>query len=371
MNSRKSSIFLVMLVTLLLTGCSRANDGEVTSQPSDVIEQSISAGDVFLASNLKIRSEITDTGGTPQKTYVIELYVDRNGNGQGLIGIGDIVLDVYAVNDKLYVVVDDDVVVLLTDITSRLIFANTAIEGSNDLGILGFTLDQNSMPISYSARSGSLVIHTEYAQSSNEFTPVSVVSTTDKNFTDAVKYILDYYANSAVTDMESVDKDQVLDFYIKSNYGVQIGASIFSVGDTCNPSTYFYGYTPEGIVVSHAYRLDERLDFTHVSYILDTGRTVFTLLGNYVQAIQTTADFSFLGIKRGTSSEELGKILGYNLRGDDLANWKALDENLVLVEVNNDVYHCTLGNLNVEFRCKSRALSSIYIEQALDFTKVE
>lgn len=359
---------MCVLLTALV-GCSRGVSSE-TPMPAESSETYVTPGDVFMASNLKIRTDITDNSGAEPKSYVVEVYTDKNGNGQGLISIGDLVLDVRVVNNDVYVVVDSGVVVRLTDISGRMIFTETAVSGSTDLETLGFELDPNGFPLSYSARSGTLVLNTKYAQSTNEFTPASIVATTDKKFVDAIKYILDYLADSAVSGVEvEPTTSPVSDFYIESNYGVIIGDKLFSVGDTCNPSTYFFEQTPEGIMLSHAYRLDERLDFTHVSYISETGRTVFTLMGNYVQAIQTTATFSFLGIEKGISTDELEYKLGYKLSKDEVETWTSLDEKLSVVEVKNNVYYCALGNLSVEFRCKNRILTEIYVEQALDFKR--
>lgn len=370
MRLRIAGIVLATVSLTTLCGCGKGlDDSGQSNTPTVSTEQVSYLGDVFLESNLKIQSTITDTSVDPSRSCTVELYVDGDGDGQGLLGFGDQVLDVRVVNDMLYIIVDQTTVVGVTNITGRLVFSDTTLAGYDDLATVGFTLDAAGTPIQYAARQGTTNVSTRYAQSVNSFDTASVTATTTMGFNEAIVYIMDYLSEQQVSVESPEENPEVKDFYIGSEYGVAIDGTVFSIGDTCNPSTYFNGLTPEGLVDSFTYRQDERVDFTNASYISNTGRTVFTLMGNYVQAIQTTADFSFLGIEKGMSANDLKYALGYKLTTKQMETWEPIDPDLVVTGNKSQDYYCTVGNLYVEFRCTKNVLTEIYIEQTLDFKR--
>ena len=88
---------------------------------------------------------------------------------------------------------------------------------------------------------------------------------------------------------------------------------------------------------------------------------------NYVQALQTNADFSFLGIRRGTTEKELKALLGYRLSNKEMVGWEPLDTALVVEDFRSGTFYCKVGNLNVELRTDKGVLSEVYMEQVLDF----
>lgn len=370
MRLHKVGALVLSVCLAALCGCGPTGTTEGQSAaPQATAVSSGYLGDVFLESNLKIQSTITDTSISPNRSCTVELYVDGDGNGQGLVGFGDVVLDMRVVNDMLYIVVDQSTVVGITDVTGRLVLSDTQLAGYDDLATLGFTLDPLGNPIQYAARRGNTNIETRFAQSVNTFDTTSIVATTTMGFSDAIVYIMDYLDSQQVSVETPEQEMEVNDFYIKSRYGVTIDETVFSIGDTCNPSTYFNGLTPEGLLDSYTYRQDERVDFTNASYISNTGRTVFTLMGNYVQAIQTTADFEFLGITKGISDADLKYALGYKLTTKQQETWQAIDPELVVTGNKGQTYYCTAGNLYIEFRCTKNVLTEIYIEQSLDFKR--
>lgn len=360
---RIRSLYIILVFILVFSGCSRGTE-EI---PAETPVKSETVGDRFLKSNLKIQSSVVDTSTSPETTYIFELYVDSDGNGQGLIGLGEKVLDVVISDDVLYILLDNNVVVGITDITGRLVFTGLDLAGESDLSLMGFTVDSKSVPIEYSARQGSLVVNSNYAQSVNTFEATSISATKMLDFKSAITYILDYMSSEEVSVDPEETKVPVVDFYIQSEYGVEIDGTVYSVGDTCNPATYFNGQTPEGILGSYEYKQDTRVDFQHISYLSNSGRTVFTVTGNYVQAIQTTASFKFLGVSSGLDEKELKSLLGYKLSKSEQESFKPLVPGLSVTNVKSSVYYCTLGALNVEFRCEGGVLSSVYVEQRLDY----
>lgn len=339
---------------------SQGNPGTQTARPTKTI------GDTFLSSNLKIKSTITDFGVSPEREITVELYVDAFGNGEGMLGFGDVVCDVYVVKDVLYVVVDKDIVISVNDITGRLTASADSLVGQDDLTVVGFKV-VNGVPIEYNAKLGNLNVTTSFAQSTNTFEAASLATDNVMSFEEATHYIVQYNEDKAGTvDEPDADKD-VESFYLQSKYGVEIDGGLYSVGDTCNPRTYFGGRTPEGILTSTKYKQDEKVDFLHVSYITDTGRSSIILTSNYVQAIETAAQFSWLGLEKGLDSKELKSLLGYKLSKKELEVWEPIDPELEVIDFKRNTYYCTVGALSVELRCTSNGLDSIYIERPLDY----
>ena len=353
----------ILASVTLLSSC-----GDSTQIPESVPPSAaITVGDVFNTSCLKIKADLTDTSVSPNRTATIELYVDSEGDGQGLLGFGDTVCDVFVSGNNLYILVDGSNAILISDLSGRLILTSANITSAADLVPYGFVV-QDGIPVEYQAREGTLVVDTVFAQSTNSFDAVGVVPSNTMTFTECLEYIADYNTNKLVEVGQEEPAKEVVDFYNSSVYGVNIEGTVYSIGDTCNPSTYFRGATPEGLVTSFEYREDTRVDFLHVSYLSPVGRTVFTTVDNYVQAIQSSADFTFLEFSRGDDFKAIQSVLGIRLSRDEQAAFKPIDENIVVVSSDSRTYVLTIDDLKVEFRStKGQTLDEIYIEQSLDF----
>lgn len=362
----KRRLVLVLLGAGLsmLVGCSSFG----VSEPAESIPVTpdTTLGDAVLNACLKIKSTITDTSVNPSRTATVELYVDNEGDGQGLLGFGDILCDVKVVDDVLYVLVDDTTVVAVNNITGRLILTSTSLTGEGDLTSKGFILSDGN-PVEYNAKQGTLVVNTRYAQSTAMLETARVATETVMSFEDMIEYVIDYNTDSQIPVDNTAENPEVTDFYLASKYGVQIEGSTYSIGDTCNVATYFNSLTPEGLLNSSEYKEDERVDFVHASYVSTTGRTVFVITSNYVQAIQSNADFSFLGLTKGMDAKALKAALGWKLSNRELEAFQPIDDKLEVTAFNHNIYYCTAGNLNVELRLDKSGLSEIYIEQRLDF----
>lgn len=365
MISRIGNIVLVITLLVVMVSCSSpGNDASSNKEPT---VQVTSLGDSFLSSNLKIKAEVIDRSLDPQRKIDIELYVDSDGDGQGLVGFGDTVIDVVVVSDMMYLVDDSGIVIGITDISARMLFYDVDITGQDDLTGFGFTCDSKGLPVSYSARRDNVSVDAQYAQSVNTFDTFSVAASTSLPLCEAVTYVIDYNTKTDPVVDEEVDTPNVEDFYINSRYGVTIDGLTFSVGDTCNPSTYFHGLTPEGLLTSSEYKEDTKVSFQHVSYLSSTGRTVFVLASNYVQSITTNANFEFLGINSGISDKDLRTLIGYRLTSAERENFIPLDSTLSVDSYKDSTYYCTIQNLKVEFRMEKSLLKELYIEQELDF----
>lgn len=356
-----------LLGVCTLAGCSGKSPPAQSDNPA-IVQTQQELGDVFLESNLKIKSTITDLNATPSRSITFELYVDSEGDGSGLLGFGETLCDVIVSNNNLYVVVDANNVVQVTDLTGRMVPTTLNLAGQGDLTAIGFTV-RDGTPLSYDGKDGNLIINTVFGISTNTFDPQSVTASNSFTLTGTLDYIVEYNAaKKATAEQADEGKPEVVDFYNNSKYGVTIDGTVYSLGDTCNPSTYFRGATPEGLVTSTEYKEDTRVDFQHVSYLSPDGRTVFTVTDNYVQAIQSTANFEFLGIARGADFKALKKQLGFSLTKKDLETWEPIDEDIVPVSSKSKCHAIQLGDYYIEFRSTdNQTLSEIYVEQLLDF----
>ena len=373
--TKRKVVTVALAVCMLLPGCGfNETPATPTEQQQPVIEY-LSVGDSFLRSNLKIKATLTDLSVTPNKKVKVELYVDKNGNGQGVIGVGSGVYDVLVSGDHIYVKVADNNYVRISDVTGRLISSTVNVVGTNDMLSLGFKLS-GDVPVGYAARNGSLLIESQFGQSTNMFSPTAV--NTDKAMTvsELTRYIADYNTDISVgVEKEDegpgndIDSD-VKTFYVNSPYGVVIDGIVYSIGDTCNPSTYFAGgERPEGVLYSNTYKQDTRVDFVHISYLATNGRASFTTMSDYVQRIWSDADWGFLDLKSGMSEKQVKYLLGYKLSKADAEGWVAMDEELVVTRFANNTYYCELGILQIEVRMEDGFAEEIHVEQALNFRK--
>lgn len=359
---RVKQIVLCTLAATVFTGCSATSSTDSVSLPQNQSEGNILASDIFLASKLHVKADITDSSVTPNRTLKAEVYVDTEGDGEGLLKFGDDIYDLSIANNVVYVHVSDDVIVELSDLSSRFNFTASDIAGAIDLESFGFTLSDGT-PISYAARVDNTSVSVSYEKSDHSFDTPSVSASESKTLSELCEYIIDYNTEiTAVTETtEDAEHTEKKDFYVNSTYGVNIEGFNYSIGDTLNPATYFNSQSPEGVLVSTEYKEDTKVIYNHISYLTSTGRVVFVTVSNYVTAIEVSGDWSFLGITPGIKSSDLSDILGYKISVREQETFVPIDPNLKVVSKSGDNYICEVGDLTVEFRCDKSVLNEIYI----------
>ena len=375
MATRKQIVVAGALsLSTILSGCSLPynNTSEQPPVQQQPVIEYLSVGDSFLRANLKIKATVTDVTVTPSRSLKFELYVDKNGNGQGMMGLGDRVYDVIISGDNLYVKVADGNYIRISDVTGRLVRSDAKLSGATDMVSLGFSLS-GTTPVGYTSRTNSIVVDTKFAQSSNTFATTAVAESQTMTIPQLAKYIADYNTDISVgvdqkeetpgNDIEISDKT----FYVNSPYGVMIDGKVYSIGDTCNPSYYFgEDDVPHGVLYSNIYKQDTRVDFVHYSYLATNGMAMITTLKNYVQRIWSDADWKFLEIEKGMDSKEIGKLLGLKLTKEEQETWTPMAEGLTVIKSAADIYQCELGILKIEIRMVSGKASEIYVEQTLN-----
>ena len=354
---------LSVAVALSLLLCSCKSSESTPPAASSTVTQEQSIGQTFQKACLKIRSSIIDTSVSPQTEAVFELYIDGDGDGEGLVSVMGEVFNVVVVSDTLYVVLTETDVVSISDITARMILDSVDLQHTVDLSTQGFRVEDGT-PYSYTGRVGTLVVHSKYAQSSTTFDTVKVSATKETNMAGALQHITEYLEAQAQPEEPNTEIQNV---YNKSKHGIEIEGVVFSVDDVCNPNTYFNGIQPEGLLTSSKHRQDELVEFVHPSYISDTGRTVLTLRDNNVVGITTTGDFKFLGIYRGTPEKEFKHLLGIGLTKTQQETFVPLDPDFNHVRTQNGKYECVLGDLKVDFYFEKSLLTRVVLEKPLDF----
>lgn len=362
---------IALLVTLtLMSVCAGCNQSEKpVDTPSVAPVQTPTEGDTFLSSGFKIKSEIRVRSSEWPDPLVFEVYVDEEGDGAGLVGYRDNVYDVYLVGGQVYVGISNGVVVHLTDVTARMIPAQLQVAGVVDLKSLGFSTLKGSV-VSYEGSYDAMSIASRYETSVSTFEPVAIAQSNNMTSLELLKYFFDNVSGSYVEPSDPIPDDpERQSFYINSEFGVVIRGITYSLGDFCEPYTYFERMIPQGMNSSDEYREDEKVTFLYVSYISSDGGSMFMTTDGYVQAIHTTSEFSFLdAINKGMTKEELEPILGIGLKKDELENFVPLYENLVAAKSSNG-YTLTLGDMTIELEMgkKEKTLQAITVTNYLDF----
>jgi len=301
------------------------------------------------------------------------MYVDGDGSGEGLIGFGDTVLDVRAVANDLYILVDDTHPVKISDVTARGYFSSVQTSDIGDMRGVGFSF-VSDFPTGFEGRQGTLTVSTQYAQSSNTYTAARISDENTMDLVSAINYAIDYLSDKADESTggnggssSDAQATGVETFYVNSDYGIEIDGQVYSIGDAINYDDYFQDLMPSGILNSYKYKEDERIDFTHVSYTGAVGQLTVTELSGYVQGLQTNTDFKFRGFEKGMTSKEVKWGLGYKVSAKDAESHPVFDSNIVVDGFKKNTYFCHVGDLNVELRMSKDVLSEIYIEQNLEF----
>lgn len=365
---RKFIIVFLLLCVICLCSCQNEEVPEQnTPAEQEVIEKEYGISDL-LNTSLKVKTEITDRESIPEEKVSLEFFVDANGNGEGLLGTKDIVVKAIISDYKLYLVASETSIVSISDINGIGVFSALDLTSAANLEELGFEAVDN-FPVSYSGAYDGLLLYTRYASSDKQFNPVRVSGDTEMNLRDAIDYVIECNNLTPTTEEEQVEATPVTSFYRNDPYGVEIEGVVYSLGDTCAPSTYFGERVPEGFLESYEYKEDSKVVFTHISYNSDSGRTVFTTTENYVQTITTNADFNFAGISKGIDNKTLEKKLGWKLSKKEAETYIPYDENIVIESVKSNIYYAVVGEYNVEFRFTKGILTEISISQPMNFVK--
>ena len=380
-NSLKRLPFAVLSVAVtasLLTSCGFMNKGETIDEPVTQAPQvsQKTVGDVLASSGLKIKASLLTTAG---EKAMAELYVDTQGDGYGLFGIGETVLPMYTYGNKVYVHISNDIYVELLGVSSRMYHSGVETRGYDELQLLGFQISDGQIT-GYSNTIDGLNIQSSIGGHSSDIKETPIVPRYSLSLDDLCRYVADFNTESSEQESktdEGVEVEQESSkpsfgaeetVYLDSVQGITIEGQKYSVGDRLNPDDYFGSLRPEGILESSEYKEDTRIDFTHFSYLSSTGKTTFTTRGGYVQGICTTADFNFLGIEKCVTVKELYSMLGWKLSKTEAETFVPLADGLSVKSVSNGKVVCSWGDIEIEFRAKNGSLSEIYIYKPYEFT---
>lgn len=366
---------LVGIATAILLGATGCKD------------ENIGAGTEFLTGAYKIKSvlEIKSSG----DTVTLECFVDGDGDGEGLLSYAEGVYDVGINGDQIFVKVNDGLTVALTGITGHFVIPDSMMAGAKniaDLSAYGFTVADNKI-VGYSKNADTYSVSSQYSTSTTEFdsksystsrdvTPVALVGLlSEQQDTVSTGSALVTAENEEVPEEEERGAEEreriekLESFYNNFSSGVQIANQIFSIGDTCNPATYYFDEIPEGITQKKEYSRDERITVDYVSYLSKEGKTVFSVVGGYVRSIYTTCPFTWCGINSTMSKEELEAYIGDDLsdKEKEETGFSIPFKGLEYTDKKGKQYYFEISDLTAELTLDGDAISSLYVRRTLDF----
>lgn len=367
--TRNKAIVLLALSLLLsfaLSGCKGKDD--TPPAPEVQAPPQVSQGDKFMTSGYKIRSELKPRSNLSSDSLIFEVYVDAEGDGNGLVGFKDNTYDLHLVAGEVYVIAADDLTVHLTDINARMIPSDLGLSGVDDLKAKGFTILDGEV-ISYSGNTADMDIVTRFEASTSSFDPVAILQSNNMTSAELQKYFFQTISTTYVED--PVDEDPPparQSFYANTDFAVTIRGVDYSIGDFCEPYTYFEKAIPQGINTKDEMREDKKVSICYVSYISSDGMSSFMTTDGYVQAISTTSEFSFLDvIKRGMSTEDLEMLLGIGLKKGELESFKPIREGMT-AEKKGKVYTIHYVDYTIELETGAdKTVESLTITNYLDF----
>lgn len=378
-RSAYSALSLAMMLSLSACSGSKVDNLEESQPSSPAPIPSVIIGDMLSTVGMKIKASMMTTAGT---SALLEVCVDSENDGEGLMKIGETVLPVYTFEGSVYCKLSDSVYIELSGVSSRIYHSNVHTKGYSEVQLLGFIVKDNQV-CGYSNTFDNLHIMSEFALYNDDIKEKAIAPKYTMSLDELAMYIADYnFTNneepadvSTSTETEETGKVAPVfgaeeSVYLNTKYAITIDGTKYSVGDRVNPSDYFNNLRPSGILESSEYKEDTKISLAHVSYTSSTGSTVFTLRNGYVQSIKTNADFDVLGIDNLTTSKEAKYLLGWKLSKKDMETYVPLDEELITVSSSGNKTVCAWGtDLFVEFREQQGVINEIYIYKPLEFTR--
>ena len=323
----------------------------------------------FNSTGYKIKSTWSPLIPMEFSEITFEVYVDSVGSGTGLVSFDDKVYDVILSGNKPYIEIQSGIYVGLTDVTGHMLPAGIDTSTHSKMQSIGFSFVEDRV-VAYENATDTYDISSSYEESNITFESVAVSQNNSMTLEQLCEVIsATQTATMSTPNPEETASTEKASFYNESNTGVEINGVVYSIGDYCNPSTYFEHKTPEGIVPSYEYNADRKVEMLHVSYISSDGNTTFVTTDGYVQSINTTSNFEFLKFYKGMTEDELNYILGFNLSKDEKETWKPISG--VEAARKGKTYTLAIGTLTatLEVGTKSKTLESITLKEYLDFAE--
>lgn len=327
----------------------------------------------FFTSTQKIQSNLFLTDENIKSVF--EGYIDSNGNGQGLIEVGDVVREVYISNNKLIIEVLGKTY-SASDIGP--FFSFISFEDEN--------LQKDNIHISgdkISSVSGSyngVTYTTKYEESEEVFTQevftidseitfkdllilLSTVNSEKSDKSDAIGALLNPEEEPVIDEEQAPLEEKEPSFYLNSDLGITIGDKTYSIGDKINHDDYYNNMVPEGLSYDYVWDSINKLETKTTSYLDTTGKLTVVSIDDIVFELSATADFKFLGLYKGMDQQELRQLLGIGLNKKELETFEPIYPGLEVVKAESKTIKCTVGSLTIEFGIKDKKLNSIYLSE--------
>lgn len=373
MRTWSTVFFLMLCISTMLTGCS-SSPGYTPAESAVTYTQYIEGvvdGHTFYSNGYQIKMTVTPKGARATDALTFEVFVDGDGAGKGLLGYKDDVYTVHIQGNGVYVLLNAGAIVKLSDLDGHMVPGSNDVLSSADVTETGFSvLDGEVTTFQYS---DSVATYSgEYAGSSVKHEQVAIASDNVMSLSALIDYSLSSNQGTYVDPSAGVTETPVIEkesMYLNDTLGVTIHNRTYSVGDYCNPKTYFEEMTPEGLLSSIEYNEDKRVEMQTITYVSSDGRTAFMTTDGYVQIVSTTCPFIWHKISNTTTEGELKHLLGIGLSRDEESTWTPMLPDITEVSSSSTSYVIKYGNRTVTISVdrKTSMVSGIVIENYLAF----
>lgn len=338
---------VLLLAAVILVGCTTKTPEDVMPKASNssVIESYPMTGSDYLRYPVKLKGSVS--GKLPNgvmDTLKFELYIDSNGNGEGLAGHGKDLYQVNVLGNEMYFWVSPEVAVKVTDVSGRLNTVDLSLTGVDDLSALGFSLSNNIVS-GYTGVAGDMQVSVKYAPTDHQVKPVSVHDIADAT----ISGVLEYVVNG--TGIPGLEKEQEQEPVVTSNFeeskhiggrtAISIEGTKYNIGDTCNPADYFQGRTPTGLVPKEVQSGASGLELLYVTWQAPDGIFEVVTVEQKVISIHTTCQFGWIGFKPSTFYDDVREKLGANLTYTEQETWRQFDPELECTHADTSLVECT------------------------------
>lgn len=365
-------LLIIAMFCSLLCGCDQQSPGVTQSPGVAEIPGGIGiSGTVFLQKGYQVKMEVTPKKADSMDPMIFEVYVDNAGNGKGMLGYKDDVYQVVVLKDKVYVQIAANTVASISDLSGHLVPSSLKLDTVSDIGAVGFSEGESNL-LNFRYVNADASYSGIFMENNTVQTVTSVSSGNTMTMNAFITYILNnsqgLYIDPSVLGSQAPDVVKE-SFYNENWMGIEIHGQVYSIGDYCNPTTFFEESVPEGIIPSYAYKGDERVELQTISYISQDGRTSFMTTEGYVQSISTSSPFKWLSFESGMSADEVKYAVGYKLGKKDQETWKPVAEGLECIGYAKNVYTLKYEQYTISLTIdkKTHALSEIAFANHLDF----
>lgn len=343
-------LLLVALTCLFLSGCGSTQAATSAPEEERSVESTKMSGSDFLRYPVKLKGTVSGRlSNGVSDSLKFELYIDGEGNGEGLAGHNSSLYQVNVIENVLFFWVDSETAVKVTDLSGRLNDLSLSLTGVEDLTLLGFGYTDNAVT-GYDGAVNGYTISAKYVPTDHLVKRANVHDIADTTVGGVLEYIVN---GEGIPELEKpVDLKPVEGNLptkrVNSSVGVTIDGVKYSLGDTCNPSDYFQGKTPSGLIPKQVASGADTEEILYISWKSVDGALEIVTLNQKVVSIYTTCSFSWLGYGPSTEYNKVRLRLGANLSYTEKQDWVPYNSEIVCDSSNSSAIACSYRGAKYE-----------------------